>query len=1033
MAFRGLFIGIDRYRSKDINELSCARRDAVALEALFADTLGGTTVLLTDAEATRERIAAEFAALETCAPDDTVVIGFSGHGSETHELVAHDTEVYDLGGTAIPLDTVQEWFSRIPAKRLIFFLDCCFSGGIGSKVLTVPAKPRDLRSTEAQLAQLAGDGRIIYTASSATESAWERVRFGHGLLTYFLIEALRGPSELLESGRLSLYRLLDYVTARVKAAADQMGRKQNPTLRGQVDGALTWPVFTPGERYFQAFPNLAPAKVTADLSSLGAVGFPEPLIAAWGQAIPALNALQVEAVNDYGLLDGEHLVVSAPTSSGKTMIGELAALRQVLRRKRALFLLPLKALVADKRRHFEAVYGPFGIRTIEATGETDDISPLIRGHYDIGLLTYEKFSALALSHPHVLAQAGVIVVDEAQMIADASRGAKLEFILTLIRMRRREGLEPQVVALSAVIGDTGGLETWLGGRLLRRNERPVPLAEGLLRADGSFRYLDPATGEGRVEHGVVQRQYGKGSSQDWIIPLVRKLVAEGQQIIVFRETKGEARGTANYLAAALGLAPAAEAVSRLPTADASQAHGDLLADLRRGVAFHNADLQPIERRIVEEEFRRPGSGLRVIAATTTLAMGVNTPASTVIIAGLEHPGDEPYSVAEYKNLVGRAGRLGYAEKGASYLLALDPRSEYDFWGRYVTGSPEDLVSRFLSQGTDPRSLIVRVLVGARRSAAEGVTAEEIVGFLEASFGAFQAARAHAGWTWSRQDLLGALADLERHQLVLRGADDRYELTPLARLAGESATEVHSIVQLVAALSGLTPEEISDPVLITAVQMTAELDQMVFPLNKRSTQKEPQLWPGELGRQGVPWRMLNGLHRAAADQHTATLRAKKAVADLLFISGRPMGEIEATLTQFGGAFGGAAGPVRGVAARTSDLLPVAARVAEILHPPLNLGNRVGRLVVRLTHGVPGAVAEIAREAGAELLRGDYCALAQAGLGEPAAVAAASDATLLNALGGDRAKMAIVRAAAQTVAAKRADAARATAPVLDAYVA
>ncbi len=65
--------------------------------------------------------------------------------------------------------------------------------------------------------------------------------------------------------------------------------------------------------------------------------------------------LQIEAINNYGLLDGEPLVVSAPTSSGKTMIGELAALRHVLGRKRALFLLPLKALVADKRRHFEAI------------------------------------------------------------------------------------------------------------------------------------------------------------------------------------------------------------------------------------------------------------------------------------------------------------------------------------------------------------------------------------------------------------------------------------------------------------------------------------------------------------------------------------------------------------------------------------------------------------------------------------------------------------------------------------------------------
>jgi helicase len=46
MAFRGLFIGIDRYVSPDVDELTCAGRDAVALEALFSDTLGETTVLL---------------------------------------------------------------------------------------------------------------------------------------------------------------------------------------------------------------------------------------------------------------------------------------------------------------------------------------------------------------------------------------------------------------------------------------------------------------------------------------------------------------------------------------------------------------------------------------------------------------------------------------------------------------------------------------------------------------------------------------------------------------------------------------------------------------------------------------------------------------------------------------------------------------------------------------------------------------------------------------------------------------------------
>ena len=113
--------------------------------------------------------------------------------------------------------------------------------------------------------------------------------------------------------------------------------------------------------------------------------------------------------------------------------------------------------------------------------------------------------------------------------------------------------------------------------------------------------------------------------------------------------------------------------------------------------------------------------------------------------------------------------------------------------------------------------------------------------------------------------------------------------------------------------------------------------------------------------------------------------------------------------------------------------MAARVAEILHPTLDLGDRVGRLVVRLTYGVPGSVADMAREAGADLLRGDYCALGQAGLGDPSAVAATDDATLLAAVAMDRNKVAIVRAAAERVATCHAEAAKVSTPVLEAYVA
>ena len=696
MAFHGVFIGIDRYISPHIDWLSCARRDAVALEALFADTLGGTTTLLTDEDATRAGIEAAFRRLSGCDPEDTVVISFSGHGSESHELITHDADPFDLPRTAIPLEELTTWFSRIPAKRLILLLDCCFSGGMGAKVLQVQAVQRGLEFVEARLAQMSGEGRLIITASAANEPAWENPRTGHGYFTHFLLQALQGAEGVVESDRLPVFRLLEFITRRVADAVRQFGHPQHPALRGTIDRELSWPVFVPGARYNLAFPDRTLARATADLQSLAGFGFPPAIISAWAGVIPALNNLQLDAINEFAVLQGEHLVVVAPTSSGKTMIGELASLKAVVERKRALFLLPLKALVADKRRHFEAVYGDLGLRTIEATGETDDITPILRGQYDVALLTYEKFSAIALTHPHVLEQAGVVVVDETQMVADRSRGANLEFLLTLIRMRRRKGIEPQVIALSGVIGETNGFERWLGARLLRRDERPVPLDEGLILWDGRRQYLDVKTGKPADGGPVLQPHYsGKNSSQDIIIPLLRKLVADGQQVIVFRETRPETRGCANYLSRELALPPAQQALAQLPGGDLSQASKTLREVLANGVAFHNSHLDREERRIIEEEFRRAGSGLRVIVATTTLAMGVNTPASSVVISGLMHPDGVPYSVAEYKNLVGRAGRLGFTERGKSYLVAMNPREAQDFWDRYVTAAPEDLESRFL--------------------------------------------------------------------------------------------------------------------------------------------------------------------------------------------------------------------------------------------------------------------------------------------------------------------------------------------------
>lgn len=120
-----------------------------------------------------------------------------------------------------------------------------------------------------------------------------------------------------------------------------------------------------------------------------------------------------------------------------------------------MFLLPTRALVNEQYARFSRTYGPVGLQTIRATGETaDDVPALLRGQFGLAVLTYEKFAGLALGNPHLLKLISVVVIDEVQTIVDPGRGAYLEFLLTALKARRPEGVAPQVVALSAVLGAT---------------------------------------------------------------------------------------------------------------------------------------------------------------------------------------------------------------------------------------------------------------------------------------------------------------------------------------------------------------------------------------------------------------------------------------------------------------------------------------------------------------------------------------------------------------------------------------------------
>jgi len=990
---RGLFIGIDRYPAP-ISRLSCARADAVALSALFRDNSQGEIDLLIDAAATRASILTALDRLGETSPDDLVVIGFSGHGTEDHRLVPVDADVNDLASSCISLADLAGYLDAIPAKQLVVVLDCCFSGGFGGARVFAPSSARSAIEDRTSVEHLVrGDGRVVLAASGRGEPALETRSFGHGLFTYHLLEALQGAGGLATADIIPLLSLLEQVTTKVMDSAKLLGEVQTPSIYGSIEGAPALPRLVPGATYAAAFPSRVRPPATREWSSLLPYGLSQAVIDRWATTMPALNELQLQAINDFGVLDGKSLLVVAPTSSGKTMIGELAAVREAELGSRAIMLLPMRALVNDKYDYLRQLYGDH-LTVVRATGEySDQVGALYSGQYDLALLTYEKFLNIVTGSPWVLRGVSLVVVDEAQNISDPTRGASLEFLLTLLRSGHARGGAPQIVALSAVIGDTHGLERWLDADLLKTEQRPIPLRESVIDAGGRATHLLPdgtTATEAMIEPAWVMG--GEGSKQ-LVIPLVQRLVREGKKVIVFRAMRGQTVGTALYLSGDLGLGRAASVLDRLPSGDLSSASNSLRQALQGGVGFHNADLSAEERAALEIAFRDPASDLKVIVATTTLAMGINTPAEAVVIAGLTHPGPTPYSVAEYKNMVGRAGRVGFAEAGESYIVATGDPSPQLAWERYVLGQPEPIQSHFLDDATDPQTLILRSLVALGGS----VDRVELLRLLENSFAIWQRVD-QGGNGWDITELEVDLQALLQADLLDIEPSGVVTVTELGRFAGESGIEVRSVTQVSSLLRYINPGmALSEVDLVVLSQVTVELDAMYLATAGKS-HREQAHWPNTLHAMGVQPNLLNGLHVGGG---IALNRAKKAAAALRFASAMPMANIEYDLMQHM-RDRSAAGPIRAVAGRTRDVIDAVATICRVRGATVADEDAIALLGLRLEIGLPAESLELAAIYGTTFTRTQYLDLLSRGVTKVEELMGLSDAQLKDIFGEEIAR-------------------------------
>lgn len=189
------------------------------------------------------------------------------------------------------------------------------------------------------------------------------------------------------------------------------------------------------------------------------------------QTFSTLTPIQEKAINA-GLLDQKSLLICAPTASGKTLIATMA-ITKTLDQGKAIYLVPLKALANEKYKEYTQLLQNTSYKVILSIGNIDSESSYL-AKYDLLILTTEKLDSLLRHRVSWINKVKTVIIDEIHLLNDPSRGPTLEIIITLLKTM----IKPQIIGLSATIGNPKELAEWLDSTLVQDNWRPVELKQG---------------------------------------------------------------------------------------------------------------------------------------------------------------------------------------------------------------------------------------------------------------------------------------------------------------------------------------------------------------------------------------------------------------------------------------------------------------------------------------------------------------------------------------------------------------------------
>jgi len=385
------------------------------------------------------------------------------------------------------------------------------------------------------------------------------------------------------------------------------------------------------------------------------------------------------------LNDGSNVVISGPTSAGKSFILQ-TYLRQRAgfdRLHHACYLVPSRALISQVTDDIVAWRNADGL-----TGLVVSNVPISKEaklpERAIFVLTQERLQVLLGAHPSFRPE--IIIVDEAQNVQDGARGVLLSSVVDTLLVNRPDAqtiFAGPNLKNGEVFGDMFGLSkvalnktttVVVGQNLINVTTRTFQ--KGVVSFETLKERSDERTGVGTLDLGAIG-----GSKKDRLAKIAIGL-GRTSATIVYADNPDQAEQIAKLIAEPRA-ASDDEHLQVMSDFVQDAVHPDyLLADLLpKRVGFHYGRMPSLVRRSIEEAFST--GDLDVLVTTSTLLQGVNFPAKNLVMCAPKK-GNDPLDGSDFWNLAGRAGRLGREFHGNVYLI------DYDGWDRKPVGSDREL-------------------------------------------------------------------------------------------------------------------------------------------------------------------------------------------------------------------------------------------------------------------------------------------------------------------------------------------------------